>query len=79
LKNNTGHGACRHGPLHPIIISGIIILSRSSWYNHDVNRRGRRVNKSWIEKTVGRNGQGPGVDDIFENRLLMMIGISATK
>jgi hypothetical protein len=30
---------------------GIISLFRSSWYNHDINRRGRRVNKPWIEKT----------------------------
>jgi len=30
---------------------GIIIFFRSSWYNHDINRRGRRVNKPWIEKT----------------------------
>jgi hypothetical protein len=30
---------------------GIIIFPRSYWYNHDINRRGRRVNKPWIEKT----------------------------
>jgi hypothetical protein len=30
---------------------GIIIFFRSSWYSHDINRRGRRVNKPWIEKT----------------------------
>jgi hypothetical protein len=30
---------------------GIIIFLRSSGYNHDIKRRGRRVNKPWIEKT----------------------------
>jgi hypothetical protein len=46
-------GPARHCPGHPIPIInlGIIIFSRISWYNHDINRRGMRVNKPWIEKT----------------------------
>ncbi len=38
-------GPARHCPWHPIINLGIISFFRSSWYNHDINRRGRRVNK----------------------------------
>jgi hypothetical protein len=44
-------GPARHCPGHAIINLGIIIFSRSSWYNHGIKRRGRRVNKPWIEKT----------------------------
>jgi hypothetical protein len=44
-------GPARHCQRHPIIKVGHYYFSQEFWYNHDINRRGRRVNKPWIEKT----------------------------